>query len=678
MSKVSAAPTVEPMTAPAIESTVSQRVTPRAFLIGLVLALVICAVLPYNDYFVGATFLSGNWFPIGGVAALLLLVLFVNPALLFLKRPTLVFSPAEIITIWAMIVVVAGIPSSGLMRYLISMIVSPHYYASSANGWNKLVLDHMPSRLIVSDPTAIRPFFEGLKSGETIPWRAWALPLFYWLQFIALLYGIFFCMASLLRRQWVETERFTFPLVKLPVMMAQAPEPGRKLNSLMRDPLLWSAVALVTLLHSVKGLHLLYPTVPDIQLTLSSGTFITTAPFNAVNDIEFEIFPLVIGFAYLISSDVSLSLWFFYIVMKLQVLYAAMHSWDMTGPSAGVAMGSPAFVAYQEAGGTVMLAAWLVWSMRVHIKEVWRKAISNSSDVDDSHEPMPYRLALFGFIGCYIGFFLWLTLVASVEPVMALGMAVGSFVIFLMLSWMVAQSGVLFMQQSFSPVQITAALIGKTLSVPTASLASGMLVEDICWLDARELMLPAILNTQKGASESALSARSLMKSLAICVACALVVSAIAAISLPYSHGGATSLKDTWGYIQAPQIPFNWAANQAIRQGTGSSDLRANLLTNAGIGGAVVAGLFALRSAMVSFPISPAGFLIASTYPMYMLWFSIFIGWAVKSPILRYGGMQGYRRLLPFFLGLILGDCLNAIIWTIVGLATHVGYRLLPG
>src|SRR5438067_1138934 len=98
-------------------------VTPRSFGLGLCLALLMCAVMPYNDYFVAATYLSGNFFPIGGVAALLLLTLGVNPVLIALGRRDRIFQPFEMITVWSMIVVVAGIPSSGLMRYLIPHLV---------------------------------------------------------------------------------------------------------------------------------------------------------------------------------------------------------------------------------------------------------------------------------------------------------------------------------------------------------------------------------------------------------------------------------------------------------------------------------------------------------------------------------------------------------------------------
>lgn len=56
---------------------------------------------------------------------------------------------------------------------------------------------------------------------------------------------------------------------------------------------------------------------------------------------------------------------------------------------------------------------------------------------------------------------------------------------------------------------------------------------------------------------------------------------------------------------------------------------------------------------------------------FQVWFPFFIAWLVKWVVLRYGGLRFYRRALPFFLGLTLGDYTLGAIWTIIGVLWHV-------
>ena len=42
--------------------------------------------------------------------------------------------------------------------------------------------------------------------------------------------------------------------------------------------------------------------------------------------------------------------------------------------------------------------------------------------------------------------------------------------------------------------------------------------------------------------------------------------------------------------------------------------------------------------------------------------AIFTAWILKAIILRYGGIRLYRTLIPFFLGLILGEFSTACGW----------------
>jgi hypothetical protein len=54
--------------------------------------------------------------------------------------------------------------------------------------------------------------------------------------------------------------------------------------------------------------------------------------------------------------------------------------------------------------------------------------------------------------------------------------------------------------------------------------------------------------------------------------------------------------------------------------------------------------------------------------MEYFWFLFLITWLVKLLVVRYGGMRLYRQAMPFFMGLVLGDCIAAFFWAMVGWA----------
>ena len=76
-----------------------------------------------------------------------------------------------------MMLVDSGIPSSGLMRYLIPLLVSPFYFATAENDWADLFHQHLPSWMVVSNPKAVSYFYEKLPDGEAIPWEGWLKPM---------------------------------------------------------------------------------------------------------------------------------------------------------------------------------------------------------------------------------------------------------------------------------------------------------------------------------------------------------------------------------------------------------------------------------------------------------------------------------------------------------------------
>ena len=49
----------------------------------------------------------------------------------------------------------------------------------------------------------------------------------------------------------------------------------------------------------------------------------------------------------------------------------------------------------------------------------------------------------------------------------------------------------------------------------------------------------------------------------------------------------------------------------------------------------------------------------------LIWFSIFLGWLIKVSVTGLLGGGAYRKVRPFFLGMILGELLAVIFWALV-------------
>ncbi|MES2460186.1 MAG: DUF6785 family protein, partial [Armatimonadota bacterium] len=653
---------------PPISTATRNGVTARSVVIGLLFATFFCAVTLYNDFKVGATFIAGNQFPIGAIFVLFFFAAVVN-SVLRKFAPSKSFRPAELLTIWILILTASGLPSSGLMRYLIPNIAAPQYLSDSTNAWQQKVWGGTPSWLRLSDPEAANAYIHGYPLGqERVPWGAWITPLFAWGILATCFLVASFCYANLLRRQWIENEKFSFPLVTLPVMLSEEPPPGHLVNRLLASPLLWIGVLLVTILHGMRGMHLLYPSVPDITTEINLGQYLTSPPWNSVGWMPARFYPLVVGLAYLLSSEVCFSLWFFFLFFKVQLVIAGTYNWDTPGPI--TAYTSNQFSALESFGGGLALLLWTFWTGRKHFRAVWEKAVGGpgANAIDDSHELFSYRATVIGLALSYIGIAAWLY--AAGVPLLYAALSLLMLTLALtVISWVVAQAGLIYAQQPYGTLEVLAPLFG-TAPFKIGPLFTVTQFENVVLYDTREMMAPSVLMAAKTADSAGYDPRPRFRAMCASVVIGVVVSAMAAIALPYYTGGENGVKDVWGMRMAPTraISFLAAASDLPYKASPGNALHI-------VGGLVGVLLMLLARARMSLGLHPIGFLVASTYPMTTLWFSIFLGWLFKSIIQRYGGMKGFQGALPLFLGLVLGDVINAVLWILLGYATDVGYRV---
>ena len=378
-----------------IQQQVRDSLTWRAVLIGLACATTECLLAPYNDYVIRNIFLAGGHFPVGPFFVLTIFVLGIN-VLLKRVRPTSAFSSGELVTIWCIMLAPAGIPSSGMMRYALSPMVAYKYLATPENDWESLFHHYIPHWRVVQDHSAAQSFFEGLFAGESVPWGAWIVPILTWSAYVLVVYFVMICLSVLLRKQWVEYERCAFPLVKLPVEMAAQGRGG--LGPLFKNSALWFGFAFPVFLHTMNGLHTFFPNTPHIPRDFWLNQYLVERPWSALRPFQIVIFWSMVGFSYLLTLEVSFSIWFFFVFYKLQCLLGVMLGFQLTsGP--GVQWTGKSFSAAQEAGACLAFVAIALWKMRHHIK--------NMLQFRPSDEALPHGVTIFGLLGgiCVLVFF---------------------------------------------------------------------------------------------------------------------------------------------------------------------------------------------------------------------------------------------------------------------------------
>jgi hypothetical protein len=91
----------------------------------------------------------------------------------------------------------------------------------------------------------------------------------------------------------------------------------------------------------------------------------------------------------------------------------------------------------------------------------------------------------------------------------------------------------------------------------------------------------------------------------------------------------------------------------------------------GAGFAITMLLAAARTAYVGWPLHPVAYALSASWSIHIVWLPMLIAWIVKSALLRYGGLQAYRRALPLFFGLILGESVVGCAWPIIGIIFDV-------
>ena len=635
-------------------------VTGKSLLIGGGASLFIGIAVPYSNMVIKGTVLAHNFSTPAALFVFFALVLILNPLLRLVHR-SLALAREELAVVYIMAMVATSIPTIGFTEYVLPITTGLYYFATPENNWEHLIHPHVPEWMVPQDPDAIRYFYEGLPEGLPLPWAAWIEPLTYWCLFILALYWVSICAMVILRRQWMESEKLLYPLVQVPLEMIQGDGQRRYLGPFFRNPAMWLGFAIPFLIGNINALHSYYEFVPQI-VTSTDFHF-----FRGTTYLRLDMNLALIGFAYLLSRDVALGFWFFFLLSSLERgAFNTLGIYSAENLSRFANLVGP-YMAHQSMGAMMVLVLSGLWMGRGHLRAVFAKALRADARIDDSGEVLSYRSAVLGLVAGLAVMALWLWK-SGIPLWIVLVFLFGAAIVLMALTRAVVEGGISVLRTPITPADFTISGLG------TAALgASGLIGVAFTYVwsaNVRIFFMACFANALKLAEGLKGSKRGLLGAVFLAIVLTLAGSIYLVMEMAYTHGGINL--HNFFFIFVPQVAFTYVAPKF------ESPVPASLDGWAFTGvGALLMGLFTyIRYRFVWWPIHPLGFATGTFYIMNWVWFSIFLAWLLKTVMLKYGGSAAYTRTRPFFLGLILGQVVVAGLWLVIDFFTGMTGNVL--
>lgn len=622
--------------------------TGRALLIGLVCIGLVVIFIHWAELVLGSTrghtALANTSIPVGPFFALFVVV-FLNLAVRALA-PRAALSQHELIVIYVMTAASAVVTSSGGIHFLVPTLTALFHFDTPENAWADLH-DWVPLWLAPRAPDVIEPFYAG---ATAVPVRAWLVPVLVWSGFLLCVGFVTVCICTILQHQWVRAEKLTFPTVYVPLGMTEMPP------AFWRNKVMWAGFALPFLIGTLNTLNANYPIIPKLEvrnIDISKG--LTDPPLNAMRPLSLSFYPFIVGIAYLLSQEITLSSVVFFWATKAQYVFGSITGLNEWG--SGLNYSRYPFLQHQGAGAFLAVTALALWAGRRYYGALVRAALRGREGSGDQADYPTW--ALWG-LALGLALLIAFCLAAGMSPWPPTVLLVLSFVYMTSATRIRAETGNAWLYgPHVDPNMLMTGLLGaRTFAAKDLTLLCYL--SNLSSFDLRCLSMPHQLDGLKLADEIGLNRKRLTAAMLGGLLVAVLIGFWFGLFVWYRYGALAKLGH-WRTLMG-RAPFDrltgYLTHPTPPDALGGTFVAAGFI--------VTTGLMLLRTRFVSWPLHPVGYALANTPTMGKTWMPFTIAWIAKSLVLRYGGARMYAQSLPFFLGLVVGDFFNGGFWTAFG------------
>ncbi|MGI5819530.1 MAG: DUF6785 family protein [Armatimonadota bacterium] len=578
--------------------------------------------------------------PIPALAALLLLL----AAYPLVRR--LRVSRREIIGVYCFLTLAVALTSGGAMRFFLHSIPTLHYFAAPENNLGELH-GMIPGWMGPTDEAVVRTYFEG-SDGAGVPWEAWVGPLSLWMVFFVALFGLLIALAALFHPEWEQSEHLNYPLAELPLRLVEHSEGTLKIWT---DRGFWIGFTLACLYNLLNILNAYNPGLSALGTDQSLDPLLSEHPLSALRPMRISYRPEILGFGYLMPTEIALSTVFFYFVY-------------MKGISLGAALGGVdnAQLPYeneQAAGAYIALVALLVYRARHRILEVFGGLRRRS----EGRWVLPAAI-----IVCSLVIVVFLT-AAGMSPVVWAPYFALVLIYGVGYARLRAESG--YPRMWGRPLGGEQNLLINCLG--TARLAPGGNMRSLTLMASMHYMTRGYMaqlmayptEALKIGDDAGITRRRMIVLMLAAVLLGTVVSWVMHLNAFYEYG-ANILEGgtTSGGFRVSLMRQSYEAAASWTQSHVPPRRSEAIASLAGF--AMVLGLAGLRRAFLRFPLHPLGLILALTGGGYTGWAMLLLVSLIKMSVLKVAGMGAYRALVPAFIGVAVGHYFAAgLVWSLL-------------
>jgi len=640
--------------------------TLRALVIAVLLTFLCAKWVQVSEVMVAGCLVSESVPPIPAVVCLMFLALLI-PVLskVFGKRA---LTRSEGMTIFAMLAVGVSVMGDGGLVYLFSGLLSLPYLASPSNDFGDFV-KYVPSWFSPRDKGVITEFYEGSYAGVT-PWGAW-LPYFVvWGGLFLVLFFTMMCLVRIFYDNWVRQDRLTFPIVRMTTSIGYASVSQEGQPPFFRNPMVWLGVGIAFFYNGTNFLKAFNADFPALGIKYDLTGILQERPWSALGAWYFRWDPSLVGMGFLMSTEVLLSVLAGFFLTKAQSIAAA-------------AIGYETFFPLREAASTgsfLVLALLLIWGTRRYLWQSIRRAFGLAAT--EEHVPLSPRWAIRGLvIGALLIFGFFLACKASLWQV-GVDLALWPIAIFMFLFFAFALVYARIRAETGAPLSwlypfgahqyVIYNYFGNNTILHLGGGKAG--AADIIMFAQLWFLSRGFFQSEMGVQVENFRIGEVTGAGTRPMAWAGIVGLLLGLIfgmyfhfIAYYNYGANNLHMRLDY----QI-HGLAVGRIAYAGQADPQRRAWIAAHL-IGMASTAGVAFARRAFFRFPLHPLGLAMGICLGD-PLWGPCFLAWSSKTIALNTGGMKLYRRLVPLFLGLVVGHYfIGGAVWGLLGITRNPAF-----